>query len=166
MTQKIVEKLPEIQAKDPEKFQEILDILVKLDKEARENLPEIQKGNEVAFAPALAIPAIYEAVVGAAAVTGVVYATKDARNDSIERVFGSEQGTSINEAVSQEQRVKNNRTGETGYEQDDGSVMVKDRAGIGHGGSVWKRYNNKREWESKNAQREGTYDENGKRLRD
>ncbi|MDN5097022.1 hypothetical protein O8C85_00560 [Aliarcobacter butzleri] len=70
-------------------------------------------------------------------------------------------------AVSQEKRVKNSRTGEIGYEQDDGSIMVKDRAGDrSHGGSAWKRYKNKKEWESKNPQREGTYDEYGNRLRD
>lgn len=48
--------------------------------------------------------------------------------------------------------------------QDDGSIWVKERSGNPHGGSAWKRWNNKREWD-KGKPREGTYDKDGKRLR-
>jgi RHS repeat-associated protein len=63
-------------------------------------------------------------------------------------------------------RVKNPKTGETGWLQDDGSLWVKDRAGgNSHGGSAWKRWNKKRDWD-RGKKREGTYDKDGKRLRD
>ncbi|MDR3177558.1 MAG: hypothetical protein LBT96_01105 [Campylobacteraceae bacterium] len=60
-----------------------------------------------------------------------------------------------------EERVKNNK-GKIGYKDKDGCIWSKDRDE--HGGSKWKKFNNKRDWN--NGKREGSYDENGKRLRD
>ncbi|MCL2677230.1 MAG: hypothetical protein FWF14_05085 [Streptococcaceae bacterium] len=60
--------------------------------------------------------------------------------------------------------LKRGNSSDKGYEQKDGSVWSKDRAGSnGHGGSTWKRYKNSRDFN--NDKREGTYDGNGKRLR-
>jgi hypothetical protein len=59
-------------------------------------------------------------------------------------------------------RVKNDK-GEIGYEDEDGCIWSKDRDK--HGGSEWKKWNNKRDWK-KGGQREGSYDGNGERLRD
>ena len=60
---------------------------------------------------------------------------------------------------------KHPKTGRPGYERDDGSIWEKDRAGTrGHGGSAWKRWKNRRDWE-RGRPREGTYDKDGNRLR-
>ena len=56
-------------------------------------------------------------------------------------------------------------TGESGWEDNDG-LWSKERAGgRGHGGSAWKKWKSRRDWE-KGKPREGTYDKDGKRLRD
>jgi hypothetical protein len=45
-------------------------------------------------------------------------------------------------------------------------IFEADRAGDrAHGGSKWKKWDKKRDWE-KGKPRDGTYDENGNRLRD
>lgn len=139
-----------------------------LDRILKEQPQNISNDERLAALPlALIPPLIYELLISAGVITTVVALTEDNRNNLVGGgINGEEQSTLLNLAVTQDKRVKNSRTGETGYEQDDGSIMVKDRAGVGHGGSAWKRYKNKKEWESKNAQREGTYDENGNRLRD
>ncbi|GAB2021874.1 hypothetical protein RyT2_09480 [Pseudolactococcus yaeyamensis] len=49
------------------------------------------------------------------------------------------------------------------YEDENGNIWSEDE-GSAHGGSKWKKYKNKRDFE--NDKREGTYDENRKRLRD
>jgi hypothetical protein len=60
-----------------------------------------------------------------------------------------------------------NNKDDTGYEQDDGSVWSEDKgrnSGNGsHGGSTWKKFKNKRDFEK--GKREGTYDQYGNRLR-
>jgi hypothetical protein len=58
-------------------------------------------------------------------------------------------------------RVKNDK-GEVGYEDEDGCIWSKDR-GSHHGGSAWKKYPNKRDWND--GKREGTYSDDGRRLR-
>ena len=114
------------------------------------------------------IAALGISLTGAFSLKQVLSKNKDQINESVNSVFdGSEQEAGLYKAVNTENKVKNSKTGERGYIQDDGSIMVKDRAGNnGHGGSVWKKYNNKKEWEKKNATREGTYDKDGNRLRD
>jgi len=63
-------------------------------------------------------------------------------------------------------KKKHPKTGEPGWEDKDGGLWSKDRAGgNSHGGSAWKRWKNRRDWE-RGRPREGTYDENGNRLRD
>ncbi|TBW44109.1 hypothetical protein EZI54_23890 [Marinobacter halodurans] len=45
-------------------------------------------------------------------------------------------------------------------------IFEKDRGGDrSHGGSAWKKWDKAKDWE-KGRQRNGTYDVNGKRLRD
>ena len=45
-------------------------------------------------------------------------------------------------------------------------IFERDQAkGSGHGGSFWKKWNKKRDWENDNF-RDGTYNEDGTRLRD
>ncbi|MDR1008489.1 MAG: RHS repeat-associated core domain-containing protein [Campylobacteraceae bacterium] len=57
-------------------------------------------------------------------------------------------------------RVKNNR-GKIGYEDEDGCIWSKDKDK--HGGSEWKKFNNKRDWNDQ--KREGSYSDDGRRLR-
>jgi len=60
---------------------------------------------------------------------------------------------------------KHPKTGESGWEDNDG-LWSKERAGDrGHGGSAWKKWRSRRDWE-KGKPREGTYDKDGTRLRD
>ena len=52
-----------------------------------------------------------------------------------------------------------------GFEDSNGDIWSEDEGGGSiHGGSKWKKYKNKEDF--KKDKREGTYDENGKRLRD
>ncbi len=50
-----------------------------------------------------------------------------------------------------------------GYVDSNGNIWSEDD-GANHGGSSWKKYKNKRDFEK--DKREGTYDEYGNRLRD
>ncbi|WP_164698853.1 hemagglutinin repeat-containing protein, partial [Aliarcobacter skirrowii] len=166
--QKLQQALVDLKVKDPQQYEDTMVAMRELDRILKEQPQNISNDERLAALPlALIPPLIYELLISAGVITTVVALTEDNRNNLVGGgINGEEQSTLLNLAVTQDKRVKNSRTGETGYEQDDGSIMVKDRAGVGHGGSAWKRYKNKKEWESKNAQREGTYDENGNRLRD
>ena len=68
-------------------------------------------------------------------------------------------------------RVKHPNDGSTAWEDADGRIWEKDKAGDrGHGGSKWKRWKNKKDWKKgrKKPKKgiDGTYDKDGNRLRD
>ncbi len=73
-----------------------------------------------------------------------------------EAVFNPKNGTTIRKGNSKAKK-------DTGYLQKDGSVWSQDD-GASHGGSSWKKYKNKIDFEK--GKREGTYDEKGNKLRD
>jgi len=106
------------------------------------------------------IPALIELAGYAGLGAATTYAVSEAYNNSAVNL-----ATGDDFDPTQGNRRKHPKTGEIGWENEDG-LWSKDRAGDrGHGGSAWKKWKNKRDWE-KGKEREGTYDKDGCRLRD